>query len=167
MSTTEASNKAKLSFLEAQAKAQAAQTTAQAKTDNTPPKTIRGANGETFQYDPTTGQFNQILPGKGTTGTGSTSTTGTAISSMSSEIQGLLSTPGYSADGYISPSDWDTALKAWNGKGLSTSSFLSNFKQYANPNDTYTGVTKTKTSSAPATTVIPGISLGGSTQAFA
>jgi hypothetical protein len=164
ISANDASNKAKLAFLEAQAKAQAAQTTAQQKTENTPPKTIRGANGATFQWDPTTGQFNQILPGK--SGAGSTSTAD-AVSSMSNEIEGLLGTPGYSTDGYISPNDWDTALKAWNSQGLSTASFISNFKRYANPNDTYTGVTKTKSSSAPATTVIPGISLGGSTQAFA
>ena len=67
VSASDASNKAKLSFLEAQAKAQAAQTNLTTKTSNAAPKTIKGANGATFKWDPTSGQFTQILPGKSPT----------------------------------------------------------------------------------------------------
>lgn len=36
-------------------------------------------------------------------------------------------------DGYISPSQWNSLLKDWNAEGLSTSEFVSAFKNYANP----------------------------------
>jgi hypothetical protein len=70
VSASDTSNKAKLSFLEAQAKAGAAQTNLDTKNSNAAPKTIKAANGATFQWDPTTGVFTQILPGKNTTGSG-------------------------------------------------------------------------------------------------
>lgn len=171
---TTASNKAKLAALEAQAKAATTAQTAATKTASAAPKTVKSASGATYQWNPTTQSFDQIFAGKAPAAP--KVSTSDAISGMEGEIQGLLhstktdGTP-YSIDGYISPQDWNTALQAWNAQGLSTSSFLSNFKQYANPNDTYTGITKSKsstsTSSSSAPTTIPGISLAGSTQAFA
>jgi hypothetical protein len=166
-------NKAKLAALESQAKALATQAATNTKTANTPPKTITGSKtGTTYQWNATTQTFDPIIQPSG----GGTPSTADAISGMEGEIQGLLSsnksdgTP-YSIDGYISPQDWNTALKAWNTQGLSTTSFISNFKQYANPNDTYTGVTKSKSSTSATSSstpaIIPGISLAGSTQAVA
>jgi hypothetical protein len=67
LSATAANNKARLSFLEAQAKASAAQTNSDTKAKNAPPATIKSANGATFQYDLPSGTFKQILPGKDTT----------------------------------------------------------------------------------------------------
>ena len=69
LNATAASNKAKLAFLEDQAKALADQSAATTKAANTPPTTIKGANGATFQWDATTGTFRQILPGKATPNT--------------------------------------------------------------------------------------------------
>ena len=64
LSATSANNKARLSFLEAQAKAQSDAAVTKAKADSAAPKTIKGANGATFQWDPATGQFKQIIAGK-------------------------------------------------------------------------------------------------------
>jgi len=59
-----AANKAKLANLESQAKALAASNTTSAKTAAAAPKTIKGgATGATYQWDATTGQFKEILPG--------------------------------------------------------------------------------------------------------
>jgi hypothetical protein len=69
LNATAASNKAKLAFLEDQAKALADQQATNAKAANTPPATIKGANGATFAWDATTGTFKQILPGKATPNT--------------------------------------------------------------------------------------------------
>ena len=54
--------------------------------------------------------------------------TSTAIPEMSGAITPLLG-----AEGYLSKEDWSTLLSQWNKAGGSTSSFISNFKQYANP----------------------------------
>jgi hypothetical protein len=61
---------------------------------------------------------------------------------MDSELQSVAG-----PDGYIDPQNWATALSAWQAQGLTASSFLSNFKKYANtadPTNNYTGLTKPK-----------------------
>lgn len=47
-------------------------------------------------------------------------------------------------DGYVDPKDWDAALDRWLIDGGTTSSFVSNFKKFANPNNNYSGVEQTK-----------------------
>jgi hypothetical protein len=64
IASTDAINKAKLALLESQAKAYAAQSATQQKQATAAPKTIKGANGATFQWNEKTGTFDQILPGK-------------------------------------------------------------------------------------------------------
>lgn len=61
-----AANKTKLAALESQAKALAAQTAATTKAQSAAPKTIKGASGATYKWNPTTSTFDQILPGKNT-----------------------------------------------------------------------------------------------------
>jgi len=63
LSTT---NKNKLALLESQAKELAAQAATQAKTQAAKPPTIKGATGATYQWNPTTQTFDQIIPGKNT-----------------------------------------------------------------------------------------------------
>jgi hypothetical protein len=137
-----AANKAKLAALESQAKALAAQAATATKTANTPPKTISGSKtGTTYQWNPTTHTFDPIISPSGGT-TPPKPSTADAISSMDSELSGVTG-----KDGYINPNDWNTALSAWQKQGLSASSFLSNFKKYANtadPTNNYTGLTKPK-----------------------
>jgi hypothetical protein len=64
LSATDAQNKAKLALLESQAKQLATEAATTAKTQAAPPKTIKGANGATFKWNPATSSFDQILPGK-------------------------------------------------------------------------------------------------------
>jgi hypothetical protein len=64
LATTDAMNKAKLTLLESQAKSLAAEAATKQKQDNAAPKTIKGANGATFQWNTKTNSFDQILPGK-------------------------------------------------------------------------------------------------------
>jgi hypothetical protein len=133
---TSASNKAKLAALEAQAK----QAAADQKTASAPPKTIKGANGATYTWNPTTQTFDQVLPGK--TSAPPKPSTADSISSMDSELSSVTG-----SDGYINPKDWATGLSAWQAQGLPASSFISNFKKYANtadPTNNYTGLTKPK-----------------------
>jgi hypothetical protein len=50
------------------------------------------------------------------------------------EAEGIIRsnfTPG--KDGYVNPKQWNSLLSDWNAEGLSTSAFVSAFKQYANP----------------------------------
>lgn len=81
------------------------------------------------------------------------------ISSMSSELSTVKGT-----DGYISPSDWQTALTAWTNAGYSATSFISNFKNFANPNDVYSGLAGNKKASGASSNAsgtasgIPGVS---------
>ena len=127
---TTASNKAKLAALEAQAKAQAAAATASAKTAATPPKTIKGASGATYKWNSTTQQFEQILPGKNS----AASPSGKPSSNDISTIQGIMDQVK-GPDGKISPVDWQNALNEWMSAGKSESTFISNFKSYANTAD--------------------------------
>jgi hypothetical protein len=164
VSASDASNKAKLAFLEAQAKAQAAQTTAQTKAANTAPKTIKGANGATFEWDPATGNFNQILPGKA--GTGSTSGFAfTAKQLTALQSQGLDSN---SANGILSDIKSGQSLEAireqMKASGLDPG-LLDSLMYYVDPKNNTPKKTTTKASTAPA--VIPGISLSGSIPALA
>lgn len=64
--TDVANNQKKLDFLEAQAKSLADEAATKAKTESTAPTTIKGANGATYQWDPNSKSFKQILPGKDT-----------------------------------------------------------------------------------------------------
>jgi hypothetical protein len=57
-------NTAKLSLLESQAKAFAAEAATKAKTDAAPPKTIKAANGATYQWNPATNSFDPLFAGK-------------------------------------------------------------------------------------------------------
>jgi len=137
-----AANKAKLAALEAQAKELATQGAAQTKAATAAPKTVKGATGATYQWNPTTQNFEQILPGKAVASTTPKVSTSDAISGMESELGSVKGT-----DGYINPNDWATAMNAWMGKGLTAASFISNFKKYANtadPTNNYTGLTKPK-----------------------
>ena len=68
------------------------------------------------------------------------------IQSMSSSLDGVKGT-----DGYISPSDWETAMNAWTNAGYSASSFITDFKNYANPQDVYTGLGGNKKANPTAT----------------
>jgi hypothetical protein len=52
----------------------------------------------------------------------------TAIPEMSQAVQSQVG-----GEGFISKEDWATLLQQWNAAGGSTSSFVSNFKGYANP----------------------------------
>lgn len=134
-SNTTTANKAKLAVLEAQAKAAASAATKATAA----PKTIKAASGATYQWNPNTQTFDQIFVGKASAAKPSTAD---AISSMDSELQSVRG-----QDGYISPQDWQTALTAWNARGLSTPSFISSFKRYANtadPSNNYSGLTKPK-----------------------
>ena len=137
-----AANKAKLAALESQAKQLATEAAATTKADNAAPKTVKGATGATYSWNPTTQTFDQILPGKAAGSTTPKPSTGDAISGMDSELKSVTG-----KDGYIDPNNWATALSAWQAKGLSASSFVSNFKKYANtadPKNNYTGLTKPK-----------------------
>ncbi len=155
LNQTDASNKAKLSFLEAQAKAiadqQATATKAATTAANTPPKTIKAANGATFQWNPTTGQFQQILPGnppKNPTPASPKGPTKDDISSVASEFDSVKG-----SDGFIDPKDWQTMLNAWVKNGYSSASFITNFKSFANPYDTYVGITPKKATSSGGRTL--------------
>jgi hypothetical protein len=137
-------NKAKLAALEAQAKELATQAATATKTAAAAPKTVKGSTtGATYAWNPTTQTFNAIIPASPkTTASGAKISTADAISGMDSELSSVKGN-----DGYINPNDWTTAMNAWMGKGLSASSFLSNFKKYANtadPTNNYTGLTKPK-----------------------
>ena len=70
-----AANKAKLAVLESQAQALAAEAATKQKDASAAPATIKGANGETYQWDAASGKFKQILPGTAGTGSGSGPTT--------------------------------------------------------------------------------------------
>lgn len=141
---TSASNKAKLAALEAQAKVLATQNTATTKAATTAPKTVKGSTtGATYQWNPTTQKFEAIIPATPKTSTTPPKiSTADAISGMDSELSTVKG-----SDGYISPNDWATGLSAWQAKGLPASSYISNFKKYANtadPSNNYTGLTKPK-----------------------
>jgi hypothetical protein len=135
LQTTAAANKTKLTALEAQAK----QLATEATTNQKAPSTISGPNGTKFQWNPQTQSFEPLNLGGAPGTTPPPISTKDAISGMSKELGTITGN-----DGYINPKDWQTAMNAWNGKGLSTASFISNFKKYANPNDTYTGLPKKK-----------------------
>ena len=139
-----AANKAKLAALEAQAKALAADAATQTKAAAAAPKTVKGSTtGATYAWNPTTQTFDAIIPASPKTpSSGAKISTADAISGMDSELSSVKGN-----DGYINPNDWATAMNAWMGKGLSASSFTSNFKKYANtadPTNNYTGLTKPK-----------------------
>lgn len=128
---TQTSNKAKLAALEAQAKQAVTDSTAAAKTANTAPKTVKGASGATYKWDPTSQSFVQILPPKGPASSGPT---GKPDANSISTISGVMdSVKGQ--DGKISPVDWQSALNEWMSAGYSESTFVSNFKSYANTKD--------------------------------
>lgn len=135
---TGTSNKNKLALLESQAKALAAEAATKAKNTAAIPKTIKGATGATYQWNPTSQNFEQILPGK-TSGTGTTGKTASKddVASAASELSSARG-----ADGYVNPRDWQKMMDAWTQAGYSAASFVTNFKNYANPYDSYIGLTK-------------------------
>jgi hypothetical protein len=108
---TTKSNSAKLTALEAQAKALAASNTTTAKTAATPPKTIKGGTtGATYQWNPTTQTFDQILPGK--TATTKTSGAKTPVAAASPTGTGAQ---------FANYNFTATQLGALNAKGLNQS----------------------------------------------
>ncbi|HEY1757959.1 MAG TPA: hypothetical protein VGG72_21495 [Bryobacteraceae bacterium] len=136
---TTASNKAKLATLEAQAKQATADQTAAAKTAATPPKTIKGASGATYKWNPTTQTFDQILPGKAAAPSTASSKAqeSAAVSKITNVIEGVISQGQAKGqkDSFISPNDWANALAEWTAAGYSTADFVKNFKGYANTKD--------------------------------
>ena len=73
------------------------------------------------------------------------------VSKVSTQIQSKVGT-----DGYISPSDWQTAMNAWEAAGYTEATFVSSFKNYANPKDVYAGLggnQKGTTSTSGSTTI--------------
>lgn len=127
-------NQAKLTLLESQAKELAAQAATQTKTDNAAPKTIKGPNGATYQWDPNTNSFKQILPGKTTAPTSSTDFQFTSKQLLQLQTKGLNPTDvnnilgdikaGHSLDdirnqmkaGGLDPSLLDDIVNMINGK---------------------------------------------------
>ena len=130
LKTTTANNKAKLVLLESQAKGLAAQAATTAKTQAAPPKTIKGPNSTTFQWNPSTNSFDKILSGSASTSPTKPQTSD--ITSMHAQLSAVRGT-----DGYISPQDWATAKQAWVSAGYSSSVFNSTFSAYKNPHDKY------------------------------
>lgn len=60
-----------------------------------------------------------------------------------SKIGGIMASVKGS-DHYVSPEDWQNGLDEWIAAGHSTASFITNFKGYANPKDTYAGLAGNK-----------------------
>jgi len=77
-----------------------------------------------------------VLPGKASTTTAAPSKND--ISTIGSTMQSLAG-----SDGFVSPQTWAQALSEWTAAGYSTTSFVSEFKGYANtkdPSNNYAGL---------------------------
>lgn len=177
--TTKA-NASKLSQLEAQAKEIAAQNTASAKTAAAAPKTIKGSTtGATYQWNPATKSFDQILsatPRSGTTKApiAAASPTGTGAQfnsfNFTAKQLGALNAQG------LQQSDANGILQ-----DIKAGQPLENIRQQMQSAGINPGLLDTimlyvdpahntpakKTTATPTSSGIPGISLAGSTPAFA
>lgn len=62
----------------------------------------------------------------------------TDLSTMSNAIQSAITQNKASGakDSYLSPDEWNQALSQWTAKGYDVATFVSNFKGFANTNDT-------------------------------
>jgi hypothetical protein len=107
---------------------------------------VQTINGQKVLIDSKTGQTIKVLGSAANPDTASQTLKNDA-STVGTQLAGRVGT-----DGFISPQDWQTALTAWTKEGYSEASFLTYFKNYANPNDSYVGVTKASTASTPAGT---------------
>ncbi len=130
------SNELMLTFLENQAKALAAEKTATTKSENTPPKTIKGPNGSILQWNPATGSFDVIsgatTPTAKPVKSGSLSLTPEDISDGATRLQ---SSRG--KDGYADTNTYLQMLSHWTTSGGLIQDFTKQYppKNYLNPKD--------------------------------
>lgn len=99
-----------------------------------PTTSITEVNGKKLLIDSKTGNTIKDL-GAVTSKVTESAKTKTDVANMASE---LVTVTGQ--DGFISPENWKTALDAWVRAGNSVTSFVANFKNFANPTDTYVGL---------------------------
>ncbi len=90
---------------------------------------VQTIGGQKVLINSDTGETIKDL-GPATTAKTSTQVPNSALNTIAGAMQSVAG-----SDGYISPTDWANALQEWQNAGYSESTFVSNFKNYANTKD--------------------------------
>lgn len=110
-----------------------------AKTPKTTTKTVKiGSTTYSITQDEMGKVINKSVVGSGGgTGTGSGNGKFILSDATAAMSQSLDEARKGGAEGFISREDWDTLMSQWMQAGGTAKAFADNFKQYANPTDTY------------------------------